>query len=473
MKSFFKHYLIRMGAVCADPYALGGLLLTALTSLMYWPGVVSPAMLESSVFSMDQGINDIFLMLLWIFIVPMLAGYLAGGRVAAWGKEALAMRAMPSLPVKPRTRILAETLVFLTFVFLVRLPSFIFGESVHHSFYLPGLMDAGAATREAFMERSLVGSCIMLPSIMLWVAPARSVHFYFMVRPMLLVAAYLAALYLGWMSSPLSCVIVGCGLGLVTIFLLGSEIKLPRLWNGRAASARAGYRACSNPESQLRRDFWARPLPALALLLLSQSILIALEYLGVFPELAFYFCSCLVFGFMFSVVALRPLGFYPGQAETEGTSTRAAQVLSNHAPWNYLPVRREGVIRGIFLHGWITGAFIWTGVIATNLVSSRLNSGEWILRDMDGDHAAKYLMPHVALIPCLAGGLTSMTAGAGFRAMVSVAAAISILGGNVALLIMKAPPVIHYGLIILASLVGCLPALRYLRRPAPAPETGG
>jgi hypothetical protein len=208
------------------------------------------------------------------------------------------------------------------------------------------------------------------------------------------------------------------------------------------------------------------------ILLVIQGLLLVLDGMGVFPRLGFYAASSLVFGFMFSFIALRPLGFFPGEMETWGRSDRTSQAGSGHPSWAYLPVRREAVTRGVFLHGLITGTFIWAAVILTNLLSSRFSTGQWQMIDMDGGVAGRLLLPYIAVVPCLASALTCMSVRDGKRTMISVAALFAVMAGNMVLLANKAPIPVHFGVLALAALVGCIPCLPYLRGPRPIPESG-
>jgi hypothetical protein len=462
MIGFLRHYRIRLLAVLSDPYALFVFLFTALASLLYWPGLMEPAALDGLLPSDGEGLNEAFILIIWLFSWPIMVGNTAGGTVAAGGREALAQRPMPSLPVGTRTRMLAEACLVLTFVFIVRMPSYFAGEMVHVSFYLPGLLDAKETAFDAFVARTFYGTLVMLPVILVWTAPAQSPQVYFLVRPTVMIAAIFTALELGLLATPSSC-IVTCGvLTAAAILLTTREFTAPRVRKRSRGSAQTRWRPGMDPEIRLRRDFWLRPLPWIAFFLALELFLFLFDSVVGFPEWGLYFCSSLVFGFMLSFVAMRPMALYFIDMGLVGNK-RSGRDSDAGRGWVILPVRREAVTRGIYVHGLVMGTLIWGLCLLSFMTYAWLKTGEFRIVDEDGDSLAKYMAPYIVLVPCLAGGLVNAAAGDWTRGGLTLASTIAIFISHTALLVTKAPPALHVGVLVLLVLLGGAPAWTHMR----------
>lgn len=463
LSSFFKHFLIRLMAVFTSPSMFAYFFLTAISSLLYWPGLVDPEQFGFSLeFDRKGGGSESVLVFMWIVCWPMLVGSVAGGGVTGNGKEALAVRPLPSLPVGTRVRALAETLLIVLFALAVRIPCLIWGEEVYQSFYLPGLLDSNCMARDAFLDRSIMGTFIMLPAILCWTAPAPGPRFYFIVRPLALVLMYLIAMPMGLLATPMSCILTCTGISALILFSVGREFHPPRWWGKAPTPAHVRYRTGCNPEKRLRRDLWTRPLFMFWVLMSVEAVLLILDSFEVFPDLGFYMASSIVFGFIFSFVVLRPLGVYMIDAAVVGKTGSPAND-DYHRTWMVLPVRREAMTRGIFFHGIIAGLVLWGAVLAVNLVNSWLTTGEARLMDMDGDSANRYLLYFVAVVPCIAGGLVSFAVGSIFRGIFNTVLAGAVFFSHVTLLVKKAPPALHVTVVALLALMGVCSVLRFLK----------
>lgn len=462
MIGFFRHYRIRFLAVLSDPYMLFVFLFTALASLLYWPGLMEPVSLEGLIPSGREGMNDAFILVIWLFSWPIMVGNSAGGTVAGGGREALALRPMPSLPVGLRTRMLAEACLVITFVFAVRVPSFFAGEMVHVSFYLPGLLDAKETAFHAFVMRSFYGTLIMLPVILIWTAPARTPQVYFIYRPALMIAAVFIAMELGFLATPVACIMTSGVLTAAAFFLATKEFNGPRLWKPSKGPVETRWRPGRDPEKQLRRDFWLRPLPWLALFILLEIGLFLVDRVVRFPDMGLYLCSSLVFGFMLSFVAMRPMALYFIDMGLIGRKSSGKDSDAGRG-WVILPVRKEAVTRGIYVHGLIMGAVLWTLGIVAFMTYAWLETGEFRFVDEYGDSLAKYMAPYIVLVPCLAGGLVNTAVGDWSRGGLTLASTIAIFISHTALLITKAPLAFHVSVLVFLALLGGAPAWAHLR----------
>jgi hypothetical protein len=217
-----------------------------------------------------------------------------------------------------------------------------------------------------------------------------------------------------------------------------------------------------HPEKRLRRDFWVKPLPVLGLLLLAEIVLMVIERTIGLGEWGLYIASCFVFGFVFSLVALRPMGMYFAEPALSGKAGSPRSGDAGRA-WITLPVRKEAMTRAIYVHGLITGTMIWMLIMLAGCIFTWFRTGEFALKDADGDSLLKFFVPFCALIFCLAGGITNMAMGDMTRAMLSLGAAVAILFGHIALLIAKASVLEKTCVLAALAVLGGAPALVHLR----------
>jgi len=213
---------------------------------------------------------------------------------------------------------------------------------------------------------------------------------------------------------------------------------------------------------RLRRDLWLKPLPLALMIVAIEAVLLAANQLfDLSSHHVFYGASSLNIGMGFSFLALRPMS---NNLIAAGLSAASGSRPSDfRAAWAVLPLRPESVMRGVYLHGVVTGLFLWLTVLATNLTNTYLKTGAVRFEDFDGDPGGRLLLPLVAAVPCLAGGLTNAATGDGFRGWISLGAGIGVFVGNVVCLVNKVPWQAHGALLVLLALVGGLPPLVHLR----------
>jgi hypothetical protein len=217
----------------------------------------------------------------------------------------------------------------------------------------------------------------------------------------------------------------------------------------------------------LRRDFLLKPLPALGLLAAIEVAFIAWDRLVGFPGYGFYLGTSLVLGFMLSFVVLRPMG---NNLLAAGIAAGGRfQPGDFRASWSVLPVRIETVLRGVYLHGMATGLLIWGFAVGINLLDTWLETGVLRLQDQDGDSAGKYILPFIAAVPTVAGGMICAAVGDKVRGMISLAASIGVLVGHHVCLILKFPVPLHTAVMIVLAALGGIPPLVHLRKRRATP----
>jgi len=463
MRALFTHGRIRLGAVLRSPLVLIVLLFSGGVSIFFWPCLASKSGVEGVFFDTGAELDVVgggpaAIVILWAFTWSLMAGLLVGGAAVGGRKtDTVCLRALPALPIGARARALAEAFVVLTFVVVLRGAHCLwFGFHLDPPEYF-------AASCAGYMRDTLLGSLLVLPFLVAWVTPGRSVHFWF-IKPVVLAALLWGAFELELLAEPVpfaaTCLVL-TGLSLLAV---SREPSIPLAWRKRAGPPESRVRTARPPEEQLCRDQWLRPLPAVGMLLAAEAVLVIAERAVGFPDYGFYFGSCLVFGFLFSYVALRPLGCnlfspYPlVRRQSESTGFAAA--------WTVLPVRRAAVIRGAYAHGLVTGAGILAAIIGVAVLTTWLQTGRAALVDFGGDPAGEVFYPLLALVPCLAGGLASAAAGDRLLGFVSLAAGICVLMGHFLMLILGPPVWIHAGVLIVLAFGGGVPPLWHLRTRA-------
>jgi hypothetical protein len=164
------------------------------------------------------------------------------------------------------------------------------------------------------------------------------------------------------------------------------------------------------------------------------------------------------------MVALRPVnsfiiavGLRGGQGYVPGDFSAA---------WSVLPVPREKVMRGVYLHGFIMGTLIYVLALGVNILKSWIEFGAPGIYHEEGESAVLFAVPFAALIPCLAGGITAAATGDRTLSFLSLGAGIAVLVGHLACLMADLPGPLHAGLLILLAVVGGTPPLKHLRGPS-------
>jgi hypothetical protein len=474
MNALLRHLWIRLGATLREPWALGVLVGTGVVTFAMWPAPM-PASGPDLFFAGEREAAPLATMFvfMWIWLWPSLAGPTIGGRSAVAGLGSpVSVHPNPALPVGAKARVVAETLLLLVAVLLLRAPALFMGEWIHATFALPGAYPGDAAWMTAFVGRSLVGAAIMLPSVVAWVIPSGNPQAMF-ARAGIVVAIELIAMWAGLLATPGSAIATAGTLAVVQLRLVGREFHGLRTWWRRRGRRGRLSRPPLAPDRQLVRDFVLRPMP-FALTLLGLQVLLVVGDATFFPKLhllgedgpgLLYMGSSLMLGASLGFLALRPMASAQAIAGVLGkVGYRPGDFV---AAWSVLPVRRESVLRGVYLHGLLATGAIWAAAILTGIVSTWLDKGTVDASKFFGGSPGELLVPMVAVVPCIAGLLTAGAAGRKGKAMLAGITMIAVFHAHFALLILRAPVAIHAAYLLLAAALGGAPILTELRRDAP------
>jgi hypothetical protein len=308
----------------------------------------------------------------------------------------------------------------------------------------------------------LTGALPVFPVLLLFVAPAPSTQLYLW-RPLVPIALLFVPLRLGLLENPSTVVATCLPLTAVSLLLVDWTPSLPRLGARAVPPPEARRRVGRSPETQLRRDFWLRPFPAAAALLSVQALLVGVDQFAVLPRYGFFFASLLVFSFSLSLVAMRPLGLDLIASSLAGKS--GLRLGDFGRAWSVLPVRREAVARGVYVHGMITGVAIGTLFLGANLLTTWLRTGEPRFIDASRAPGPEFFLPFAAAIPCLAGALTAGAMGDRVRGILSLTSMFVVFVSHVACLILQVSPPLHGWILIVIAMVGGLPPLIHALSP--------
>ena len=476
MSAILTHARIRFLAVLRDPSAVVVMLCTGLATYALWPQPMGPSgpRWEFRPGQLEPVGIATMLIFFWLWLWPMLAATAVGGRSSHPGRLGAFQQVYPPLPVSTRGRLFAEIGVLFLFVLLVRVPGAFLGGFLHDFLGLPGSFEGTAAYALRYAVSTLVGAAIMLPTVVAWTTPARSLNLLF-ARATAVALLEIVAMWLGLLATVPLAVATGLILSLVQLPLVGREwhVRSPRLSRGEARLARP-YRP---PQRQLVRDFCLWPLPLTAALLMYQALLVAADRL-VLPEVhllgedspgLLYLGSMVALTIGFGFVVLRPLGSNQALAGLVGkTGYRPGDMAG---AWAAVPVRRHVLLRGVYLHGLLTTGLLWVAAVSTPVVSLWLERGVLDLGGRQGATIRDLLVPFVAVVPCIAGMLAASAAGSKGKAIVAALMMVLVLQGHPALLMLRVPTAIRAVLLLVAAALGGLPVLPELRVTMPARGT--
>ena len=402
MEATVRHGLIRARATLTTPSSLVVVLFAgAITGL--WTR--SAEQMDGPLTSLTDQVAPIlfsYLAALWM------RGVVAGRVTGAASGFGLWVEAMPNLPVSRRGRCVAEAVVALALLVVIH------------------LLMMGLLTRLLYDMPTggmLGGICLATPYLLLGDLVRQGRKRRGGWTGVGILAAQLGALHLGLLGIVAGQLATGAALSAVALALAGR----PRRESGFAWPSVFGggqFSRVARPGAQtLGRDQWLRPL-----------LFMALAVTSLFPV-----------GLSLSTAgAGRLLG------PTEGGFGRA---------WSTLPVRPRAVLRGLFLHGVVSGTMLWLVVLGASMASSLLVEGV--------AQPNRILLSMAGLIPCLAGCLTCAAVGAQARALVALAVAPLTLVMLPVSTLADSPVIAVLGLFGLA-LVGGGPALLLLCQPARA-----
>lgn len=460
MSGFFQHLRTRLGALVRSPFALIMSLVLGLTSLMMWP-IFRP----NPVSDMESGI-ELVIRALMIWLFPFMIAIFITGRIWALGEgSGLATLILPTLPISPRTRIMAETLGGLLVLVVPRVVAgLILGQVAS-----PGSTWHEAIASEQLWRDSLIGLLVLMPVLTACCAPATKDFFQW--TRSLAVAILMACLVTAGITHNLF-ITAATALLLSAAILYGYRrepaFDLESL--GRRKRDGVLYRPGIDPLVRFRRDLWQRPLtkfwPAIAAMLFITFITPpVVSWLGI-PEV-YYSVTAGVLPGLAIFMLMFPLGIhlFNGDRGLAGSSSNCGTFKQ---AWAHLPLPSHQVLRGIWIHGMIGGFIAWA-LYLTHFVLMMAFSGEW----------TAIVWFHVSLvlaIPAGAGFLVSGAAGDGFRLTLAIASLIAIPAADIGFTIgLKSAGIAMtqnqqifavFATALVATLIGGLPPLIHLRRPS-------
>ncbi len=463
LAGFRRHFVTRLRASGTEPSALLVLAGAGLASALLWPGVsgpdgsgwrVGPTGAEAATPEIELAA-----VLLWMLLWPVLPVTAAAGRATASSRgDALALRALPNLPVRVRSRMLAEVLLVLGFVaaaWLVRLA-------------LPG--PPGPAVQLAALAN---GALLALPMLLAWAAPAPSFPLLWL-RPVLVLVALLGALQAGLLATPVRLAATALTLSAGVLLAGDRELRWPSSLRWRRTRPEPRWRPALPPRRRLRRDFLGEPIRRLglvaALLVLLQAAVLIADYVSPLPPFVVLVVSAVTFGQILGF-ALRPAGSALIAWGFRGRSgTRTGDFLR---AWSVLPVRPESVRRAAWLHGFVVTLGVWSGAALFVAARTWLRTGRPGFVSSDGDSFFPVLLLGLSVVPVAAGLVASAAAGDGTKMALSGGALLGLFNLPGIVLIVtaslaghgsRAPVLLSLGTVVVLTAVGSLPPLILLRK---------
>ncbi len=466
MRGFLRHLQVRLAAVLRSPMALLMVLFLAVAGTMM-STVFRPTPMT------DMGpVFDVLFRTLMIWMFPFMVAIFITGWLWTLGEgSGLGTMILPTLPVSPRTRILAETtggLILLAAPFLA--VALILGAVTD-----PGSTWRSVVNLNSLAEDGLIGILVLLPVLVACIAPTGKEWFNW-VRS-LVTAIIMAVLVTAGLTRGLAQTAV-VGLGMTTVILwlyrLGPAFDLESLVKGNGSPRL--YRPGLPPEVRFRRDLWRRPVrkfwPALvAMLLITFVVPPLVNWLGI-PETLFVFSAGILPGLMIHLLMF-PLGIHLFNGDRGITGSGGNRGTFQQA-WAYLPLPYYQVLRGVWLHGIISGLICWV-LYVTHFVLMMAFNDEWTA-------IVWFHVSLVLVIPAGAGFLVAGAAGDGLRLTLAIAALIGIPVADIGFTIgLKSAGVamsqnqqifVVFAVALAATLIGGLPPLIHLRRPRPQGAQG-
>jgi len=465
MSAFLTHLRIRLRATLGDPAALAVMIATGLATLILWPGpmpATGPRLLFGDE-AMPAGTATLYVFM-WIWLWPAVASLRVGGSTTTGtASVVLAQRGHPALPVGPRAHVLAEVAVIVLFVLVVRTALLAAAPWLH-----------GIGTE--FGPRTFEGLVVMLPALVAWTVPGRAPQLRF-ARAGGVVVLQLVAMRSGLLATTALCTITSLALVGLLLAPFGREWHPWRRSPQRPRSAAVRARRAGPPHRQLVHDFLVRPLPWVAAMLAAQIVVLiagslvwpGVRLLGEDSPGVVYFGTVVVLSLALSFIALRPMGSAQAVAGLFGKPNyRAGDFLT---AWSALPVRREAVLRGVYLHGLVVSLFIFALALGVNLLVAVLEHRAWAVLDFDRNPAARAFLPMVAAVPCVAGFVAASAAARRDKALLAGLALLLVVQGHLLMLMLGPPAPLHAAVLVGAAAAGGVPVLFDLRRATPRNAT--
>ncbi len=457
----------RVRSIASRPSAVATLLLCAMISAFFWPSL-TPA--GTAPWGLDLGtpgpqrqieadqmavVALAVIGVLWIGFFPLLLGMIVRPQATGTGRGRAIELGHPALPLSTRARVVLEALTILLLIMLARVPFIL----------LRNQLSGGADLYPENIAGSFVpGALVLTPALFLVLGRSKSLEYMFLGATVTGVLIC-AAMPLGLLVAPLSLTMTLLPIIALALWVSGLEPSRGRFsldfWQSKRLSRRA-----IDPERRLRLDFVERALAMFVPFALAQVVIMVLYSQSLFGGISYYLGSTVVFSLLIGFLVLRPMGSAQaiagvwGKAGYEpGDFLRAFSVL---------PVRRELVLRTVWLHGFVTGCILRIATLLAAAFNTKIALGEALFfTDSEGHLVAEIILPLLAMIPCAAGFLVEGSAGD--RRMAFFSGALFVLSPHIMFisLIGGAEPTFSVVLMVSVALLGGLPCFRHFR-PATA-----
>ncbi len=417
MRGLTIHLSVRLRQVLRSPGAILSLTLTGFATLLLWPAPVSLP-------ELDQQLVLVVPLVMWLWLLPVAACHAVAGR-AAGGRQTFgfAVGANPTLPVGPASRATAEALLVAVSLVAVRVAVFpaLSGTLVMD---FPGV--GSPDTFMAYLVSTLSGLVIVVPFLLAWLSPSRSLNEYW-TRPSVLAVVYLPFVAFGADREPVGWTVMAVVLWVLAAVLFNRpmpQLALDRL--GVWGAVRMVRPAC-DPRVQLRRDQWGRPLRVVAPLLFVGFAAAALGGAGTLPEEPLAMLTGGTVGVFFALVGLRPLGSNVVLASLSGKDGyRTGDFVT---AWSMLPVPRTAVVRGVFAHAFVFGVGSTLLLLLMRVVWVWFAPGELTVQGLVGGGFFKLLLTPLILAIPLGSFLTCAAVGRTVLAYLSLIAVLLLFIG--------------------------------------------
>lgn len=453
------HLKVRAKASLRSPVAWIVLLAFGLTGSIYWPTVLGTF---NPLVDSNEGLPLVLVWILWYWLWLATPVMVVRGRAAIRRGEApLGICAAPALPVGLRTRAVAEAFFVLTIMAAVR--------------WVTVSVYQGLWTWSSMLS-TVAGAVFLFPMAVAWALPVKNTSG-FMARPLMVaVLAGFLNRFAGVFDTRLRIVLAGISLTVVALLIANIEVPELKRRFGRTNAANRSRKG-ADPGRQLALDAMGLPLRAWGLwvfiTIVIYGICLLLEVRGNSWE------WILFAGFeAFLIIALQPL-FRPFNSNLLAESLVGKHQVSRGdfmQAWSVLPVRREAVLRKVWIHGLVGGLILWAVPVMILVVRHFLIGGRWSFVEGFGD-LMQFVVVGGLLVPVMAGFMVGVASG---RKLEYALSGLCLLLGVHVLFLVKvllreffgpasavaaAGPVL---MLVLLVVVGALPPLRFLHK-APEP----
>jgi len=340
-----RHVRARLRAAAKSPAVWALLICGGFSSLPMWWSMGRWALsADMSVLVRGLAIPSLLAMYVW---TPLIVAAVAGTAFVARPTGLAAGRLAPALPIGPRSRAVAETLVVLLFMLVAR-P---IGQIV-------GLELAGGHGRGPLAE-TLFGLALVLPLVLAWTAVPR-LEGRSLLGPALVMCVLPMVILGGTGSSPRMTLLVSMALSALVLMAVGLEIQVE---DRRAGVARRSlsFRASPGAVARLRRDRWTGPLERQGVLV--GTLLLLLVIVEVRSKILESPWRALELSLALpGLLALTMVIFHPFGLSVASNSGPGLGGFWNGyfgRAWSVLPVPPRSVTRSVYAHGWLVGTALW------------------------------------------------------------------------------------------------------------------